>query len=116
MLITLLVLLSALMHAVWNALVKTHADRTLTLGLLSSLSIVVGAAVVGFVPTPPPEVRGYLALSVVSHLAFKVCLLQSYRAGDLSHVYPLARGSAPLLVALLSLFVGEHLHGGEVWG
>jgi drug/metabolite transporter (DMT)-like permease len=116
LLVTLLVLLAAFLHAVWNALVKSNADRTLTLGLLSSLSIVVGLALIGFVPVPPPAVRGYLAVAVGFHLAFKICLLQAYRAGDLSHVYPLARGSAPLVVALLSGWVGERLHGGEVWG
>ncbi len=117
LLVTLLVLLAALLHAVWNALVKSNADRTLTLGLLSSLSIVVGLALVGFVPVPPPAVRGYLALGVLLHLAFKICLLRAYRAGDLNHVYPLARGSAPLIVALLSGWVaGEHLQARVAWG
>jgi drug/metabolite transporter (DMT)-like permease len=116
LLVTLLVLLSAFLHAIWNALVKSNADRTLTLGLLSTLSIVFGLAVIGFVPIPPPAVRAYIALGVVLHLSFKVCLLQAYRAGDLSHVYPLARGSAPLMVALMSGFVGEQLQRRELWG
>lgn len=116
LLLTLLVLFAAFLHAVWNALVKSNTDRVLTLGLLSSLSIVVGLSLSGFVPPPPPGARGYLALGVAMHLLFKVCLLQSYRAGDLSHVYPLARGSAPLIVALLAGLAGERMHTGELWG
>jgi len=116
LLMTLLLLLAAFLHAVWNAVVKTNTDRTLTLGLLSSLSVVVGLVSIGFVPLPPPQARGYLALGIFLHLTFKVFLLQAYRAGDLGHVYPLARGSAPLLVALGSGLVGERLHPGEIGG
>jgi drug/metabolite transporter (DMT)-like permease len=115
--ITLLVLLAAFLHAVWNALVKTDTDRTLTLGLLSLLSTAVALATVPFVPVPPQAVWGYLALGVAFHLAFKVCLLQAYRAGDLSHVYPLARGTAPLLVWLASgALAGEAPRGLDAVG
>ncbi len=63
-----------------------------------------------FVAIPDPEVWPYIALSVLLHLGYAVFLILAYRFGDLSHVYPLARGSAPLLVALFSMpLMGEQL-------
>ncbi len=111
--ITLLVLLSAFLHAVWNAVVKVRADRTLTLGLVSLLAALVSLAMLPFVHLPPPQAWKWILAGVAGHLGFKIFLLSAYRTGDFSQVYPLARGSAPLLVALAS---GESLRSGQVWG
>ncbi len=111
--ITLLVLFSAFLHAVWNAQVKVHADRLLTLGLVSVMATLVSLAMLPFARVPPPEVWPWLVGGVLCHQGFKFCLLGAYRTGDFSQVYPLARGSAPLLVALAS---GETLRTGQVWG
>ena len=111
--ITLLVLLSALLHAVWNAVVKVREDRTLTLGMVSLLAALVSLAMLPFVSLPPPQAWKWILAGVAGHLGFKIFLLSAYRTGDFSQVYPLARGSAPLLVALAS---GDILNAGQIWG
>ena len=68
-----------------------------------------------FLPLPAPESWPYIALSVLLHQGYSIFLLLAYRYGDLSHVYPLARGSAPLIVAFLSLtLLGEQLSRGAL--
>jgi len=106
--VTALVLLSALMHAGWNALTKSSADRLLTLTLVLGTCAALGAIGCFFVPAPAPEARVFLLASTSFHLLYQVFLLQAYRFGDLSHVYPIARGLAPVLVALLAaIFASE---------
>jgi drug/metabolite transporter (DMT)-like permease len=106
-----LVLLSAVLHATWNAVVKAaHADRLTTQSLVIWTSCVAGAATVPFVPAPAPESWPFIALSTIVHTLYYVFLLLAYRDGELSRVYPIARGTAPLLVALLAtVLVGEAL-------
>jgi drug/metabolite transporter (DMT)-like permease len=111
--VILLVLLSALLHAMWNALVKVHADRTLMLGFVSLLAALVSLALLPFAPVPPPAVWRWLLAAVGCHLLFKTFLLAAYGSGDFSHVYPLARGSAPLMVAAVS---SDVLRAGQGWG
>lgn len=97
--IVALVLSAALAHAGWNALVKASGQR----GAIFSVLVLTGGAfgLVGVVvlPLPAPEAWFYLVLSAVVHYGYYGFLLLAYRYGDLSHVYPLARGSAPLMVA-----------------
>lgn len=111
--ITLLVLLAALLHAVWNALVKVHADRLLTLGLVSLLATFVSLGLLPFVPVPTLDVWKWMVPAIVCHQGFKFFLLAAYRTGDFGRAYPLARGSAPLLVAFAA---EEGLRSGQLWG
>ncbi len=112
-----IVLLSAMMHAGWNALVKRGAD-----GLVVQASVVAGGALLALpllaaVPPPPPALWGYLIASAFIHGLYFWILAAAYRFGDLSLVYPIARGSGPLLVAALSAgFLGELLDGREIAG
>lgn len=97
------VLLAALLHASWNFLVKSTADKH-----LSMTAVVVGhapfaLAVLSFVPLPQREALPYLLAGAGLHACYQLFLLASYRIGDLSQVYPLARGSAPLIVAGVSV-------------
>jgi drug/metabolite transporter (DMT)-like permease len=108
--LTVLVLVAALMHASWNALVKSSQDPLVE---LATLNLAAGAAglllapVVGF---PGSESVPYLAGNVICHSAYYTFLLFSYSSGGLSLVYPIARGSAPLLVAAATAaFLGEPL-------
>ena len=106
--VTALVLLSAILHASWNAVTKSSSDRSLTLGLVMLGCAVVGA--LGSLVLAPPERAAlpYLLASVGFHALYQIFLLQAYRFGDLSQVYPIARGFAPVLVAALAaLFAGE---------
>lgn len=112
-----LVLLAALLHAVWNALIKASDDAWLTSFMVFGTGSVVCALLLPFVEPPPRESWPFLAAGVALHNIYMVFLLLCYRAGDLSHVYPLARGSAPLWVAALSgRIVGESLAAHEIAG
>lgn len=115
--VTLLVLLAAFVHACWNALVKAGRDPLLTIVTVSGTSAVISGVLTMFTAPPAPAAWPYIALGVLAHNGYKIFLILAYRAGDLSRVYPLARGSAPLVVALFSgLVVGEALSAGELTG
>ncbi len=111
------VLLAGALHAGWNTLVKTGGDRTATFVLImlgAGLAWLPVGLVVGL---PDPASWPYLGISVVVHLFYSAALLAAYRHGDLSQVYPIARGSAPALVAVGAWVVaGEHLNAMEVAG
>jgi drug/metabolite transporter (DMT)-like permease len=104
------VLLSAVLHASWNALLKGVEDRLAMVVLLDLTGMALSLAAVAVVPAPARASWGFIGLSVLLHTGYKLLLLSSYRVGDLSQVYPLARGTAPLLVAAFAgLVVGERL-------
>ena len=103
-----IVLLAAVLHAVWNAIVKTGEDRMLTLTLVIGAGSIMAAFVVPFIEPPAPESWPYLLLSMTLHSSYYFLLIRAYHYGDLSLVYPVSRGSAPLLVALgASVFLSE---------
>lgn len=106
----LAVLFAALCHAGWNALIKVGLDPLSTTTLISIGSGVVALAALPFAGMPAAASWPWIAASTVIHLFYFAALVEAYRTGDLGQVYPIARGSAPLLTALTSLiFVGEHL-------
>jgi uncharacterized membrane protein len=106
--VTGLVLLAALLHASWNAMTKSSADGLLSIWLMIVFSGVLGGIGALFVPLPHAAAWPYLIVSAGIHLAYMLFLVRAYRLGDLSRVYPIARGLAPVVVALLAaLFVGE---------
>ena len=102
------VLFGALLHASWNALIKSGPDKALDTALIHVLGCGVGAAMVAVVGVPNRAALPWLAASVVIHIGYYVTLVGAYRHGDLGFAYPLMRGTAPLLVALLGvLFLRE---------
>lgn len=106
----LAVLVAALLHASWNALVKVSTDRLVLLAVLKIGTTVFAVASIPFITVPPAEAWPYIIASTVIHTGYFLFLVQSYRFGDLSHVYPIQRGVAPLLVAGVSaIFLGEVL-------
>ena len=107
--IAALVLLAALLHAVWNALVKAGSDRLLVLAAVNAIGMVAAIPVLPFVALPHSASWLYLLLSCILHYGYYFFLLQAYRVGDLSHVYPLARGTAPLLVALGAMLFAHEI-------
>ena len=105
-----MVLGAALLHAAWNALVKVNADRLVMIAIMMMSQVAVALLVVPFVAVPTPESWPYIWASTLLNTAYCLFLITAYRYGDLSHVYPLSRGSAPLIVAVISLvIVGETL-------
>lgn len=108
--VVLIILSAALLHAVWNAIVKSAADRTTMLGLVAFGHVLAGSVMVILLPPPAPESVPYILLSTVIHFGYYYMLGQAYRHGDLSVVYPIARGIVPALVALWAmLLLGEVL-------
>lgn len=98
--VTLAVLGAALLHAAWNALIKSGRDVQFDTALVALGSSVVVLPLLPFVPPPEPAAWPWLAASAVIHVGYFIALVGAYRAGDLSHGYPIMRGLAPLLVAL----------------
>jgi drug/metabolite transporter (DMT)-like permease len=106
----LMVLAAALVHAMWNALVKTDSDRLALIRVLSFTQFALSLCLVPFVAAPAPESWPYLAASTVLSTGYMLFLNRAYQTADLSLVYPLARGVAPFIVAVVSVgFLGEHL-------
>jgi phosphonate utilization associated putative membrane protein len=104
------VLFGALLHASWNALVKSSADKALDTALIHLLGSLLAVPLVLWLGWPPAESWPYILASVTIHIGYYIALTGAYRHGDLGLTYPLMRGTAPLLVALsASLTVGEHL-------
>jgi len=105
--VILLVLTAALLHATWNAVVKSSGDK-----LVSVVAVVVGHVPFAlitllFVESPEKQSWVWLIAGIALHVGYQLFLGASYRFGDLSQVYPIARGVAPLLVTLISvLFLG----------
>ena len=95
-----LVLLAALLHASWNALVRASGDRLIVLACVNFTGVMIGAAGVLLLPAP----------AAVLHTGYYIYLLKAYDRGELIQVYPLARGAAPLLITLSgALIAGEFL-------
>src|SRR5215217_6474514 len=113
--VTAAVLAAAVLHAGWNALLKGVEDRLATVVLLDLTGLAVAAVALPLVPAPAS--RGLLAASVVLHVGYELLLLVAYRDGDLSQVYPVARGTAPLLVAAFAgLVLRERLAAVQLAG
>lgn len=97
-----IVLLAAVLHALWNALLKGSGDRLLSLGTIIGSGGILCLILMPFLPVPHQDSWVPLTWSVFFHCGYFAFLVAAYDAGDLSHVYPIARGSGPLLVALCS--------------
>lgn len=108
--VTLAVLGAALLHAAWNALLKSGRDPLLDTALVALAGTLVALPFAFFVDPPAPAAWPYIAVSIAVHLGYYASLAGAYKAGDLSHGYPMMRGTAPLLVAAASwLWFGEAL-------
>jgi len=107
-----LVLMAALAHALWNSIVKGSRDHLLMLGAIRSVGLVIGGIVACFVPLPTAASLPFLLMAATVHYVYYACMLNAYRLGDLSQVYPISRGMAPLVVTILGIFIaGEYLNG-----
>jgi len=116
-LVFLAVLFAALCHAGWNALIKVGLEPLSTTTLIAIGSAVVGVVVLPFIGMPDAAAWPWLVASAIIHLGYFAALIESYRSGDLGHVYPIARGAAPLMTAMASFaFVGENLSLGSWLG
>lgn len=101
---TTLILTSAVMHAVWNAAVRRSPDRFATVVFVTSFGGLLYLPFIGFAPLPSPELWPWIGASAVSHLCYQLCLARMMDKGALTLVYPIARGTGPLIVALFAFF------------
>ena len=102
--VLLAVIAAAAMHAGWNVLVKLKLDRFLSMFLINSFMAMMGLVMLAVFPWPAAASIPYAVVSGVLHLGYNLFLVRSYRTGDLSQVYPIARGTAPLLTLLVTWF------------
>ncbi|MDG1580068.1 EamA family transporter [Pseudomonas sp. GOM6] len=107
------VLAAAALHAGWNALLKIGLDRYLTASLIQIGAACVALLALPFFAIPVASAWPWIALSALLHIGYNLFLTRAYQHGDLSQVYPIARGSSPLLVALLALLAGDVLQAGQ---
>ncbi len=98
--IFLAILLAAFLHASWNVLVRHNADRLVALTSLQTFMGGVGLAMVFWFGLPSDKALFYALVSGLLHTGYNLFLVRAYRAADLSQVYPVARGSAPLMTML----------------
>ena len=104
------VLGAALLHALWNALIKSSSNKTLDTALIHLLGSVIAFPMVVVLGWPPAAAWPYIFASILIHIGYYTALSGAYRHGDLGLTYPLMRGTAPLLVALSATFtLGETL-------
>jgi drug/metabolite transporter (DMT)-like permease len=108
--VTLAVLAAAVMHATWNAIAHGIKDQTLAFALIGVGGVATSIPLVIVAALPLSSSWPYLLASVGIHVFYNLLLMQCYRLGEFSQVYPLARGVSPLVVTILAaVFVHEHL-------
>ncbi len=115
--VLLLVLLAAVLHASWNALIKAGGDRLVMMTFIMFVPIPPSILALFALPAMQAEAWPFVILSAIVHWIYFGVLIGAYRYGDLSQVYPIARGSAPAIVAIEAwIFAGEALTGLELAG
>ena len=115
--VMLAVLAAAVTHATWNAIAHGIKDQTLAFALIGVGGTAVSVPLVIVAAMPRSASWPYLLASVAIHVFYNLLLMQCYRLGEFSQVYPLARGVSPLVVTILAaVFVHEHLAFSQVVG
>jgi len=109
-LVIALVLCAAILHASWNAILRGGEDRLWSVTVMSFAATALAIPAVVLLPLPAQASWPYLGLSVGLQVVYSWFLVLAYRHADLGQVYPMIRGSVPLLVTLgAAIFAGERL-------
>jgi len=115
--IFLAVILAAFLHATWNAMVKNEENKYLAVTAIVLGHVPASVFIILLTPIPSVESIPFIILSALLHNGYNWYLLSAYKFGDLTKVYPIARGTAPILVTIVSLiFLGVALSNFEVLG
>lgn len=115
--VTLAVLLAAFFHAGWNALVRMRGDKLVAMALVVGAAGALALPLLFAFPVLPAAAWPYLIASAIIHVGYAAALAMSYHHGELTKVYPLLRGSAPLTTLALSLlFLSEAIDGRDIAG
>lgn len=113
--IFLIILLAAALHAAWNAIVKGGRDTVMTTVLVTGSAALIATAALPFLPPPAPQSWPFLAASGALSVSYYVLVARSYRVADMSQVYPLMRGTAPLIVAAASTVLLKERLSAPAW-
>jgi drug/metabolite transporter (DMT)-like permease len=109
-------LVAAVLHAVWNAVAHAVPDRLVGFALIGVAYTVLGGATALVVGLPPSAAWPFVLTSALAHVLYTLTLWASYQLGDFSQVYPVARGTAPWVVAVVEVALGHHLPGLQLLG
>jgi drug/metabolite transporter (DMT)-like permease len=100
-----IVLMAALAHAIWNGLVKNSEDKLLSLTFVRFIGVILGLIVMATQPSIDMSILPYVLLASCIHFVYFYCLINTYKLGDFSQVYPISRGLAPMLLLFAGVFV-----------
>ena len=105
--IFLLVIFAAILHAIWNGMVKNFGDKVISVSAIVFGHVPIAIIVMLFLPLPTLESVPYIILSAIIHQGYQYSLISAYKIGDLTKVYPIARGTGPIVATLISIiFLG----------
>jgi drug/metabolite transporter (DMT)-like permease len=111
------ILVAALMHALWNVLLKSGSDKPLETAAANFITALLALPVLLIYGLPEPETYPYIAASIVLHLAYFYLVASAYRFGDLNFAYPIMRGTAPILTLVFGyLFLNEQVSNSVMMG
>jgi len=100
-----LVLFATIMHAIWNGMVKNHSDKAVAISGIVFGRLPLSIIAIILLPLPSVESIPYMMVSVIIHQGYQWFLLSSYEIGDLTKVYPVARGTGPLVATIISIII-----------
>ena len=109
-------LVAAVLHAVWNAVAHAVADRLVGFALIGLAYVVVGGIGALVLGPPPAAAWPFILASALLHVIYTLLLWASYQLGEFSQVYPVARGTAPWVVAVIEVMLGHDLPGLQLVG
>tara|TARA_B100000686_G_scaffold232087_1_gene239687 strand:+ start:1196 stop:2038 length:843 start_codon:yes stop_codon:yes gene_type:complete len=101
--IFLLVIFAAILHAIWNGMVKSYKDKVISVSAIVFGHVPIAIIVMLFLPLPTLESIPYIILSAIIHQGYQYNLISAYKIGDLTKVYPIARGTGPIVATLISI-------------
>ncbi len=101
--IFLLVIFAAILHAIWNGMVKSYKDKVISVSAIVFGHVPIAIIVMLFLPLPTLESVPYIILSAIIHQGYQYNLISAYKIGDLTKVYPIARGTGPIVATLISI-------------
>jgi len=99
------VMLAAVLHSTWNGMVKKHKDKVISVSAIVFGHVPIALVIMLFMPLPTLESVPYIILSAIIHQGYQVYLISAYKFGDLTKVYPVARGTGPIVATLISILV-----------
>lgn len=101
----LIILLATVMHAVWNGMVKKHPDKVVAVSGIVFGHVPASIIAIILLPAPSVDCIPYIVASALIHQGYNWYLLSSYKIGDLTQVYPIARGFGPLVATIISILI-----------